>query len=663
MVSEIRSLTAAEITRLQQQGCTCADWSRVKVAENFSAERIRDVHFSGDVQVGQLTGTIKFPGGLVRSAGLARAAIHNCKIGDNVYISNVANYIANYTIEDDVVIENVDLLAVEGESTFGNGTQICVLNEAGGREVPIYDGLTAQIAYILALYRHRSKTIENIQKMIARYAASVKSCCGLIARGARISNSGSLKNIKVGSSATVEGATRLEDGTINSCREAPAYIGPGVIARDFIVSTGAKISDGVILSHCFVGQATVLGRQFSAENSAFFANCEGFHGEACSLFAGPYSVTHHKSSLLIAAMCSFYNAGSGSNQSNHMYKLGPVHQGIIERGSKTGSFSYLFWPAKIGAFSAVIGKHYARFDSSDLPFSYILEADGKSVLIPAVNLATVGTVRDSAKWPKRDKRKDPRKNDLINFKALSPFTVQRMMAGQEVLKKLQAGRGKKSEYVAYGELNLPRKALKKGVDYYQTGIDKYLGDCLVERLQGGKVESAKQLAGMLSTAAPAGCGKWLDLFGLLVPQEVLEEILQKVETGKIATVEQLADELRAADRKYGEYEWAWVIESIEKMLGKGIKRLTGKDIGRIVRRWQKAVQNLNDLILNDARKEFGEAAMIGYGSDGDRQVKEGDFAAVRGSYDDNSFVASVKEDTLSKAKVADEIVCKLEKLV
>ena len=23
------------------------------------------------------------------------------------------------------------------------------------------------------------------------------------------------------------------------------------------------------------------------------------------------------------------NAGSGSNQSNHMYKLGPIHQGII----------------------------------------------------------------------------------------------------------------------------------------------------------------------------------------------------------------------------------------------------------------------------------------------------------------------------------------------
>ena len=45
-------------------------------------------------------------------------------------------------------------------------------------------------------------------------------------------------------------------------------------------------------------------------------------------------MTHHKSTLLIAGMFSFMNAGSGSNQSNHMYKLGPIHQGAMERGAK-----------------------------------------------------------------------------------------------------------------------------------------------------------------------------------------------------------------------------------------------------------------------------------------------------------------------------------------
>jgi len=664
----MRTLSKAEIAQLQKQECSSSDWTSIKVAQNFNSERVKDVHFSGDVEIGVLEKTITFYGGLAKPSGISGATIHNCKIGNNVYISNVSNHIANYIIEDDVVIDNVDLLAVEGESTFGNGIEISVLNEAGGREVPIYDHLTAQIAYILALYRHREKMTENIQKMISEYVSSITSWRGLIAAGARIINSGSLKNVKVGPSAVIEGAARLENGTINSCPEAPVYIGQGVIAEDFIVCSGAKVTDGTIISKCFVGQATVLGRQFSAENSAFFANCEGFHGEACSLLAGPYSVTHHKSTLLIAVMCSFYNAGSGSNESNHMYKLGPVHQGILERGSKTGSFSYLFWPARVGAFSTVIGKHYVRFDTSELPFSYILESEGKSELVPAVNLGTVGTVRDAAKWPKRDKRKDPQKSDLINFKALalSPFTVQKMVAGRQLLLNLQADCDKAAQYVTYGELYLNRTSLQKGIEYYQIGIDKYLGDCLVERLQNNPVESLKQLRAALTPLSSVedrkgGQGKWLDIFGLLVPQHALEEILKAVEEGALKTIEQLARKFQALYEQYPEYEWAWVVKNLERILAKSIDQVTGDDIAGLIAQWKKAVETLNGLILKDAQKEFADFSMIGYGLDGDRQVREADFRMVRGSYGDNSFVRDLENDTVEKAKIADILIAKIAK--
>ncbi|GAG25168.1 unnamed protein product, partial [marine sediment metagenome] len=253
------------------------------------------------------------------------ATIHNCTIGNNVYINQIRNHIANYVIEDNAIIENVDLLAVEGESSFGNGVEAAVVNEAGGREIPIYDNLSAHTAYIIALYRHRPKVIKNLQKMIADYTKSATSSMGLVASGARLINCRIIKNVKVGPGCVVEGADKLENGSVNSCPEDPVYIGPGVIAEDFIACSGSKITDGTIISKCFVGQSTVLAKQFSAESSVFFANCEGFQGEACSIFAGPYSVTHHKSTLLIAGLFSFLNAGSGTNQSNHSYKLGPVH--------------------------------------------------------------------------------------------------------------------------------------------------------------------------------------------------------------------------------------------------------------------------------------------------------------------------------------------------
>ena len=118
-----------------------------------------------------------------------------------------------------------------------------------------------------------------------------------------------------------------------------------------------------------------MSTYFSALHSLFFANSEGLLGEACHVFAGPYTLTHHKSTLLIAGYYSFFNAGSGTNQSNHMYKMGPVHQGIMQRGCKTSSDAYLLWPAHIGAFTMVMGRHYHHANISHLPFSYLLEED------------------------------------------------------------------------------------------------------------------------------------------------------------------------------------------------------------------------------------------------------------------------------------------------
>ena len=69
------------------------------------------------------------------------------------YISDVKN-LTNYFIAENVAIENVGSLVMNGESTFGNGTEIDVLNEGGGRGLPIFDRLSSQIAYLTVLYRH-----------------------------------------------------------------------------------------------------------------------------------------------------------------------------------------------------------------------------------------------------------------------------------------------------------------------------------------------------------------------------------------------------------------------------------------------------------------------------------------------------------------------------
>ncbi|MDR2844433.1 MAG: DUF4954 family protein, partial [Candidatus Symbiothrix sp.] len=339
-----RKLNNKEIKVLNEQFCRCDDWNKIHVTEDFSPQHIRNSNFSGDVYIGNFEKEITFFGGVKKHSGIFNATIHNCTIGNNVYIGQIRNYIANYTIEDDVVIENVDLLAVDGVSSFGNGTLVGVLNETGGRELPIYDNLSAHLAYILVLYRHRTLVINKLTAMIDDYVKSVLSATGTVGKNACLTNCRTLRNLRIGSYACLDGIYRLTNGTINSNEKAPTHFGPGVIAENFIASTGSEVTEGTVVFNTFIGQGCLLGKQYSAENSLFFANCQGMHGEACAIFAGPFTVTHHKSTLLIAGYFSFLNAGSGSNQSNHMYKLGPIHQGIVERGSKTTSDSYLLWP-------------------------------------------------------------------------------------------------------------------------------------------------------------------------------------------------------------------------------------------------------------------------------------------------------------------------------
>ncbi|MHC4752253.1 MAG: DUF4954 family protein [Planctomycetota bacterium] len=659
---KFRPLSAEQIAQLTGQGCSCDDWSKVQVAEGFNAETVKSTYFCGHVKLGVFEKQVSFFGGVTKPTGISNATIHNCTIGNNVYISRVRNYIANYIIEDDAVIDNIDLLAVEGESSFGNGVEVAVVNEAGGREIPLYDHLSAHTAYVIAFYRHRPIVIEKLRKMISDYTASVTCSMGLVGKGTRLINCRIIKNVKIGPASVIEGVNKLENGSVNSCSEDPIYIGPGVFAEDFIACSGSKVTDGTIICKCFVGQGTVLSKQYSAENSVFFANCGGFHGEACAIFAGPYTVTHHKSTLLIAGLFSFLNAGSGTNQSNHMYKLGPVHQGVVERGSKTASDSYMLWPAKVGAFTVVMGRHYRNSDISDLPFSYLIEHEDESVLVPGVNLRSVGTVRDARKWPKRDKRKDPKKLDYINFKLLSPYTIQKMLNGSQLLKKLKKASGENTEYFTYHNVKIRKGSLDRGIRFYEIGIDKFLGNCLIARLEGKHIEDADELNRALVPETDIGPGKWLDLAGLLVPQKCVEKMLSDIEDGTISTLDQIETAFRSFHENYPAYEWAWAVDILQRQLGKAVDRMTVDDIIQLTIKWKEAVVELDKTLYKDADKEFAATAQIGYGLDGNEETKHSDFTQVRGTFEDNSFVSEIEEHIAAKTELADELISRMKKV-
>jgi hypothetical protein len=645
-MESLRALTQPEISLLQNQGCQAESWELIRVAAGFRTDRIQRATFSGRVELGDNSGSIRADG-LEKPCGIYDAAIAGCRIGNHVRIAQIGSVISRYDIAESALIEGLFSMAAAEGGSFGVGETLDVLNEAGGRSVLLFPGLSSQTAWIMAMLPQHREMQKKLRALIEKTNSTLPHDRGVIGPGASLRGCGSIENVHIGTCARLHGVAELRHATILSCAEHPTLIGSGVQGRHLLIAEGAQVESGALLEKCFVGQGVQLGKNLSAENTLFFANCEGFHSEMVSVFAGPYTVTHHRSTLLIASLFSFYNAGSGTNQSNHMYKLGPVHQGVFERGSKTGSFSYNLLESHIPAFTVVIGKHLTNLDIPALPFSYITEEAGQSWLMPAINLFSIGTVRDGAKWPKRDRRKAPVKRDRLSFDIFSPYTIEKMRQAKVFLENLYQETPREQESLLVGGARISRLMLRKGAKYYGLAIDRYLLGHLFNRLAPLLERGAAwpQALERLDVApANPGIRDWMDLGGLLAPRQQLLELVEKIGDGRIDALAGVEAELDRMQQDYAANEWAYFCDAAALEYEKPVNEWTPLDAEQFRVRWQTAAISLLALTIEDANKEFAAFSHIGYGADLDADEKGKDFLAVRGEADSHSVIEQLKKE-------------------
>lgn len=573
-MSEYRTLTAAEIAALEAAANTAADWSTVEVAADFSPAQCRASRFEGCVRIGS---------------------------GARVYDSTVRNY----RLGDRSLVERVAALECRCRSAFGNGVGVAAVNECGGRTVRIYDSITAQVAYVLAVYRHRPQTIEALERMIDAYALHRASELGTVGAGARIVGARFVREVHVGDGAVVDGASLLEHGTL--C--AGAFAGVDVKARDFILAEGARVDNGSILERCLVGERCLLDKGFTATESLFFANCHCECGEAASVFAGPYTVSHHKSSLLIAGMFSFFNAGSGSNQSNHLFKSGAVHQSVHLRGCKFGSGAYIMSPALEGAFTMVLGHHAHHHDTSEFPFSYLIGSDGRSKLLPGANLTSYGAVRDLQKWPARDRR--TRCRDVVNFEPHNPYLCGAMMRAVDALNTL-ADTDPAAEGYNYKKVTIPATMLRRGLKLYSKAIVASLG-AMLERGCSGCAD---------------GSGRWLDVGGQYITKRAVTQLLDEVDAGLLATPDEVSARFTAFAAQYDDAARDWALGVLGSLLGHAP---SDQEVADAVAAGENARSSLAKSAEEDRRRDCSLDMAVSYGLDSDRdeEVRD-DYFTVRG---------------------------------
>ena len=590
----MRQLSDEEIRILEDRNCWAEDWTNVHVSDDFKPNYMHRVMLYGEVSIGDFDKNIEVSRGFMKHSGINNATLRNVTIGDNCLIENIGGFINNYTIGDDCYISNVNAMETTDGATYGEGNLISVLNDVGDGNVILFSELNSQFAAFMAKHFCDKSLKDAIRRLINEEIARKRHEQAYIGNNVKIVNTKEITNTIVYDDCEINGASRLSDCTILSSPVSNVYIGTGVICENSIISEGSSIINSVKIQDCFIGEACQISNGFTASSSVFFANSYMSNGEACAAFCGPFTASHHKSSLLIGGQFSFYNAGSATNFSNHAYKMGPIHHGVLERGTKTASGAYILMPAHIGTFSVCFGKLMYHPDTRYLPFSYLIAYGDTMYLSPGRNITTVGLYRDIRKWPKRDVRPVGSQKSIVNFDWLSPFSVGEIVEGKQILEKLRDACGENVATYTYHNYVINASSLNKGIKYYDIALRIYMGAVLKRVIKKwGKVDLPTTIIGQ---------GKWNDLSGLLLPESEEMRLLSDIKRGELETIQEVTDRFKEINRNYREYQWAWTYQLILDYYH--LTEITDADVERIHKDYVHARRAWIAEIRKDAEKEY-----------------------------------------------------------
>ncbi len=593
-MKQYRHLTNEEIYTLEEHNCWAENWQDVQVADGFKPNYMQRVMMYGNVFIGAFEDNIEVSRDFYKHAGINNATLRNVTIGDNCLIENIGNYINCYTIGDNCYISNVCIMETTEGATYGEGNLVSVLNEVGDGNIVLFRDLNSQFAAFMVQHFNDKALKESIRRLIKEDINLHQPDQGLLGNDIKIVNTKEITNTIIFDGCEINGASRLSDCTILSSENANVYIGTGVICENSIISNGSSIINSVKMQDCFVGEACQISNGFTASQSVFFANSYMSNGEACAAFCGPFTASHHKGSLLIGGMFSFYNAGSATNFSNHAYKMGPIHYGFLQRGCKTASGAYLLMPANIGTFSVCFGKLMYHPDTHCLPFSYLTAYNDIMYLTPGRNITTVGLYRDIRKWPKRDLRPQTAQKSIVNFDWLSPFSVGEIIEGKKILEKLQDASGDMVGLYNYHNYVIKAHSLQKGIKNYDMALRIYMGAVLKRVL--------RRDANLTPPTSMVGVGKWTDLSGLLTPVSEEQRLIDDIKSGNLETVQDVLQRFEDIHSHYTEYLWAWTYDVIREYYH--LDAITLEDAKYIHEDYIRARREWIAEIRKDAEKEY-----------------------------------------------------------
>ena len=443
-----RNLIGSEIQKLEKNGNTSNDWSKVLVADPFDVKLVKNCNFFGMVRIGKLENVFLEYHDIRLQAGLYNSTIVSCDFGDNVVINNV-NYMSHYIAGNEVIIVNVNELATSNHSKFGNGViregekeeirillEVC--NENGGRAIMPFNGMLPGDAWLWSRYRDDEELMKKFKQFTEKRFDRKRGYYGKIGDGTVIKNCGIIKDTWIGTEAYIKGANKLKNLTINSGEEGKTQIGEGCELVNGIIGFGCRIFYGVKAVRFILSDQSQLKYGARLINSYLGYNSTISCCEVLNSLIFPAHEQHHNNSFLCAALLMGQsNMAAGATIGSNHNSRGADGEIIAGRGFWPGLCVSLKHNSKFASFTIIAKGDYPAELNIPLPFSLVSNdvSHDKLVVMPAYwfmyNMYALA--RNEEKYESRDKRHQ--KDQHIEYDFLAPDSVNEIFDAINLLKK------------------------------------------------------------------------------------------------------------------------------------------------------------------------------------------------------------------------------------
>lgn len=480
----VRPLAKEEIDALIKQGNYAQDWKRILVSNEFNVHRVFNCNFFGACVLGNFTSReIAIAAGAKLPSGLYQSTIVNSEIGNNAFIMNVG-YMANYVVYDDATIVNVQSLCADAGTNFGNGAELSIAIESGGREVLTYAEITIAVAEQVATSRSDKVFLKAYADFVKQYVAAVTCDKGIIQRRATVRNSATVSNTFVGVGAEIDNATRVSNCTILSNENERTHITDGAYVVNSLLQWGSEVTSMAIVDSSVLTEHSHVARHGKVTQSIIGPNTGIAEGEVTASLVGPFVGFHHQA-LLIAAFWpeGKGNVGYGANVgSNHTSKA-PDQEIWCGEGTFFGLGTNIKFPSDFtkAPYSIIATAVNALPQRVEFPFSLI---NSPAAVYPGISPAfdeimpgwvlsdNIFTIkRNEGKYMKRNKAK----RSTFVFEVFRPDIIDLMI---EARSRLQNVKQKKEIYTSKDIKGLGKNYLLEenrisGIDAYSFYIQYY----------------------------------------------------------------------------------------------------------------------------------------------------------------------------------------------